>query len=78
MYDLLHIIETKIDGMDRLISRWMTNENIKLSLINDIKQIKLSINQYHNKYIICKNWKKYGKCKYGTYCWYLHQKKKIK
>ena len=49
MYDLLDIIETRLNGMDHLIRKWMTNQNfIKSSLINDIKTIKDSINIYHN------------------------------
>ena len=73
MYDLVDIIETKLNGMDHLIRKWMTNHNlIKSSLINDIKTIKNTINSYHNKYVVCDYYQKYGTCKYGKYCWYLH------
>ena len=73
MYDLIDIIDTKLNGMDHLISKWMTNNSIvKLTLINDIKTIKNTINKYHNQYVVCNNYQKYGTCKYGAYCWYLH------
>ena len=73
MYDLIDIIDVKLSGMDRLIHKWMTNHQlIKSTLLDDIKSIKNTINKYHNKYVICKSWKKYGKCKYGANCWYLH------
>ena len=73
MYDLIDIIDVKLSGMDRLIHKWMTNHQlIKSTLLDDIKSIKNTINKYHNKYVICKNWAKYGKCKYGANCWNLH------
>ena len=73
MYDLIDIIDIKLSGMDRLIHRWMTNHQlIKSTLLHDIKSIKMTINKYHKKYVICKEWENYGRCKYGTYCWNLH------
>ena len=73
MYDLIDIIDTKLSGMEHLINKWMINNQlIKSSLLNDIKSIQSNINQYHNKYVICKNWTRYGQCKYGAHCWYYH------
>ena len=73
MYDLIDIIDIKLSGMDRLIHRWMTNHQlIKSTLLHDIKSIKMTINKYHKKYVICKEWENYGRCKYGAYCWNLH------
>ena len=72
MYDLIDIIETKLHAMKQLIKNWMVNQNIKYVLENDIELIKNTIKKYHNQYVICKNWKKYGKCNYGEYCWYSH------
>ena len=73
MYDLIDIIDVKLSGMEKLINKWMINNQlIKSSLLEDIHSIKMNINKYHNKYIICKNWKKYGNCKYDAHCWYFH------
>ena len=73
MYDLIDVIGTKLNGMDHLIRQWMTEHHIvKSTLIKEIKSIQDTINDYHNKYVICNHYQKYGTCKYGTYCWYLH------
>ena len=72
MYDLIDIIVAKLNAMKHLIKNWMKNQNINYVLQNDIELIKKTINKYHNQYVICKNWKKYGKCNYGEYCWYSH------
>ena len=75
MYDLLDIIHTKISSIDYLVQRWMDDHQlIKSSIINEIQSIKLNINNYHKKYVICKNWADSGTCMYGDHCWYLHNK----
>ena len=72
MYDLLDIIHTRLSGMDQLISGWMnSNQLIKATLLDEIKTIKKDINNYHNKYVICKAWQA-GICKFGTRCLFLH------
>ena len=72
MYDLIDIIDTKLDSINHLIEKWMIqNPLVKISILNDINLIKLSIDQYHNKYTVCENYLN-GKCKFGRNCWYAH------
>ena len=73
MYDLIDIIESKLSDRDYLINKWMTNNHlIQSTLINDIKSIRNTINNYHKKYVICEDYSTNRHCKYGAHCWYLH------